>query len=546
MIAMFPRAAVSSYDRKLYFSNTHSIIPFETYFQFDLKGFAMSAGAVACSSCGYENVVVGCGFCLQCGTEFLPSAENENEALAQESQIAPAQSAASPEIVPVASPADEALVASATQANSQYAGVDHNAIADSGSVSSDSPIPAGGTEAFQSALLAAEENDDFFAAATEPSEQPIAAAGEANEHAEEWQATAELGVPAATQPEDIDESNDNSSVEQGECLSAPEPSDEIGEFGDEAGAAIVEAVQPADETMDEEVPAAEPTELPTEMVYEVDQSAEPVEMEYEVDESAEPVEPVDEADEPAAEPVEVPNVDDESAGEPVEVMDEHDEIASEPVEPVDEVAAESAEPAATAVEPVQESAEPAAEPAELAAESEPSQIHAAIPPATAEEHTEANAESASDDGAETDVEEVEMVEQISFSDALSRELDRLIAAAANSIDMQMRSFEQGLVGELEIEGRSQHIYVQRNYSSNRVPLLSFFAACGPASQQHALPLLEWNSALPMCAFAIREIENRQMFVVQANVPAFSLDHMTIAATLKEIAKRAGQVQQRIG
>ena len=103
-----------------------------------------------------------------------------------------------------------------------------------------------------------------------------------------------------------------------------------------------------------------------------------------------------------------------------------------------------------------------------------------------------------------------------------------------------------MVGELEVEGCRRQVYVQRSYSSNGAPLLSFFAACGPASQQHALPLLEWNSALPMCAFAIREIENTPMFVVQANVPVFSLNQMAIAATFKEIAKRADQVQQRIG
>jgi hypothetical protein len=239
--------------------------------------------------------------------------------------------------------------------------------------------------------------------------------------------------------------------------------------------------------------------------------------------------PVADTAQPAAEPTnEAVGVADEAAWPEAEST----ELADGDIAPV----AERDEPVDEAVELFYEAAEPAGEP-------DPTQAESTSAPATDEERTEAGFESTHNDGAET---EVEKVEQISFSDSLSLELDRMIAAGAKSVDMQMSVSEQGLVGELEVNGRKQHVYVQRSYSSNGAPLLSFFAACGPASQQHALPLLEWNSALPMCAFAIREIENTAMFVVQANVPAFSLNQMSITTTFKEIAKRADQVQQRIG
>ena len=123
----------------------------------------MSAGAIACSSCGYENVVVGCGFCLQCGTEFPVGAAIECEPIAPEPQLAQNQSVET--IARVVAPADEALVATATEANSQCVGfLDHNDPKNITleEVNFDPIVPAGGKEAIESAVLPEQEDDSFY------------------------------------------------------------------------------------------------------------------------------------------------------------------------------------------------------------------------------------------------------------------------------------------------------------------------------------------------------------------------------------------------
>ena len=134
---------------------------------------------------------------------------------------------------------------------------------------------------------------------------------------------------------------------------------------------------------------------------------------------------------------------------------------------------------------------------------------------------------------------------LSFSKSLAHELHASIVAAAESADMRLREEDDRLVAQLVIDGRPQVVYIERTYTSDATPVLSFYAVCGPASTQNALPLLEWNRALALCAFAVRDIGDRKMFVIQSNLLAFSVDHLTLRRTLVEIAKRANQVNERL-
>lgn len=569
----------------------------------------MSTGAAICSSCGYENVVVGCGFCLQCGEEFPASTTVAKETTAQESQVAPQENSPVTEGQPIASvqespaaaaPNSEAVFATVAHSNSQYVGCGGSTFpADDvlEGFSTEPSVPSGGTEAFQSALLAAEENDSFFEEAASPGEDPIFAAAEVDE-------------PSQQQPENVvlpDESNDADEhapvndeanepiVEAFEpTAETSEPAVDTFEFepGEESGRTEVEVYESADEIgepttepCESEDEAGEPEVTPDQSGEETFEGAFETESGGEFIGAEEAIEPRDETDEQTFETIESAPEAIGAGGEAVEPSDEPTEQTFEAFESMDDViepGVEALEAADAAIESAIDAFQPATDTLEQSdevsvlavetthstdVESEPrdetAELVGEMNTVVADDSemsdeplddlSESDAEpemitetAADEDTVETDAADEAETTDSAFADALFHELDRLITTGARSIGLQLCATEQGMSGELEIDGRKQKVYVQRNYNSSGTPMVSLFASCGPASQQHAIPLLEWNSALPMCAFAIRDIENTPTFVTQANVPAFSLDKMMIAATIKEIAKRADQVQQRIG
>ncbi len=490
----------------------------------------MSTGAVVCSSCGYENIVVGCGFCLQCGEEFPARTASEKDVTvtAQDSQISapdapPAKeqpAARVPEASAAAGPASGSVIAMAVDANSQYVGYGESAFAADFLVEGlriEPRMPGGGTEVFQSALLAAEENDSFFEEAATTGEGSLVATAEVDERPGE-QSDSPAG-PCELRPSEVQV--DDGYEPGGEAVDAPAEADEP----------TLETFEPAEATGDPTFEASAPSDEEWEPVAEtIEQANEALETAGEAIESAieafePPVETFEQVDEEFALAGETFDPACEESESPSEAVATHGELSAVAG---DEDAGESSELQDDVSEPEPEpEPEPESDP-ELELESELENIAAEEP-----EETGPTEDAATDEA------------DVAFSQSLVHELDRLITTASKSIGMLMNSTPQGMVGELEIEGRKQYVFVQRNYNSSGAPMISFFAPCGPASQQYAVPLLEWNSALPMCAFAIREIENTPMFVTQANLPAFSLDPMTIASTIKEIVKRADQVQQRI-
>ena len=71
------------------------------------------------------------------------------------------------------------------------------------------------------------------------------------------------------------------------------------------------------------------------------------------------------------------------------------------------------------------------------------------------------------------------------------------------------------------------------------------AVCGKASAQNALSLLEWNSRLVDCAFAVRSINGEKMFVVTHNLTAANLKESNLATIARQVAERADEVEKKL-
>jgi hypothetical protein len=93
--------------------------------------------------------------------------------------------------------------------------------------------------------------------------------------------------------------------------------------------------------------------------------------------------------------------------------------------------------------------------------------------------------------------------------------------------------------------RKQAIHVLVDDKDQAKCTLCFLSICGSASSDNAMALLEWNSRLTGCAFAVRTINDERMFVLTANLPVHMLDAALLAETAQRIAKRADQVENKL-
>ena len=76
-------------------------------------------------------------------------------------------------------------------------------------------------------------------------------------------------------------------------------------------------------------------------------------------------------------------------------------------------------------------------------------------------------------------------------------------------------------------------------------IISLSSVCGPASEDNALLLLEYNRKLVHGAFAIDRTEAGSMIVLQANQLADTADPLEITRTITSVAYQADQVEEKL-
>lgn len=425
--------------------------------------------AFFCSECGYENVVAGCGFCLQCGAEFnlvehqVPvEAVAQNSEAAQPAQIPAAVGAVGAAAVGAVAPAMVAEAAQALPVVEQAVAVPETPPAPDPSVPEIPPVAAASPEVLQQGGELSQPILEAARGGTIDFQTAIASAEQCDFEASEPSGAAPSSAVVEVQSEPVAEQ------------AAAVPHIQVPQ-------AEVVPQQPSEPTIQQPTRVPEPT---AEQV--ANPSPQPADVAATLDEAV------------TAEEV------------PVE-QDEFSEVLDESPSPAAPVAVAAAAAATVA----------AAQP-----------IPAPEPPAPAETP-------------ESLEEDFESSEEESFAQCLEREMHSAIVSAAGLVNMRVREDGERLVAQLLIDGRPQLVFIEPSLNNYQTPVLSVFAVCGPVSVDNALPLLEWNRALSLCSFAVREIGEKKMFVIQSNVLAYAIDQSLLSKTLLEIAKRANQVNERL-
>lgn len=129
-------------------------------------------------------------------------------------------------------------------------------------------------------------------------------------------------------------------------------------------------------------------------------------------------------------------------------------------------------------------------------------------------------------------------------------LAQLITQASTRLAASCRATDRGWKLSIPVSsGRKQTVHVLRGdeaESDESVALVAFLSVCGPVREDLAVRLLEWNSRLVQCAFAIRTIQGQKMIVIGANQPVDTLMLPQVIEALTTIADRGDAVENRIG
>lgn len=76
-------------------------------------------------------------------------------------------------------------------------------------------------------------------------------------------------------------------------------------------------------------------------------------------------------------------------------------------------------------------------------------------------------------------------------------------------------------------------------------IVRFWSVCGPATEQNAMALLQYNASMPQGAFAIQTLEGIQVVVLQANHLAETIGPLVVSQTLTAVAWQADSVEQKL-
>ncbi|MFZ5440555.1 MAG: hypothetical protein ACOZQL_11140 [Myxococcota bacterium] len=84
---------------------------------------------------------------------------------------------------------------------------------------------------------------------------------------------------------------------------------------------------------------------------------------------------------------------------------------------------------------------------------------------------------------------------------------------------------------------------QKDSSGN--PVVAFWSVCGPSVERNAMALLRYNANMLLGAFALRQVGQTEMVVLQATELAEMMSALDVSRLLSAIAWQADQVEQKL-
>jgi|GEM_PF-475036 len=94
------------------------------------------------------------------------------------------------------------------------------------------------------------------------------------------------------------------------------------------------------------------------------------------------------------------------------------------------------------------------------------------------------------------------------------------------------------------DDRIQEVYVETGHDAQGEPTLSVYSLCAPADPDHYGYALRLNAELSHGAISVRRVGGESMFVMARNHPLTRVAAADVAASIREIAHHADQVEAR--
>ncbi|RMF87179.1 MAG: SPFH domain-containing protein [Planctomycetota bacterium] len=90
-----------------------------------------------------------------------------------------------------------------------------------------------------------------------------------------------------------------------------------------------------------------------------------------------------------------------------------------------------------------------------------------------------------------------------------------------------------------------HVEFVEGKGDDEANAVRFWSVCGPSSPKNAVALLRYNAKLVYGAFGLRSINGQEMVVLQASLPAATINALDVARIIPAIAWQADRVEQKL-
>jgi hypothetical protein len=115
------------------------------------------------------------------------------------------------------------------------------------------------------------------------------------------------------------------------------------------------------------------------------------------------------------------------------------------------------------------------------------------------------------------------------------------------LKLPSRETPAGFLVDVPLDGeRTQKVSILLNEKDrDGEQAVTLVSVCGPATEKHALQLLQVNAQLKYCAFAVRKVQGEKMFVVTGSQYGATADAAELEKLLLTVAKTADRLEEKL-
>lgn len=131
--------------------------------------------------------------------------------------------------------------------------------------------------------------------------------------------------------------------------------------------------------------------------------------------------------------------------------------------------------------------------------------------------------------------------------APQRDVVESIESMIQQCNFRSRAIGAGFLVEVPLDGeRTQKVSILLNEKDrDGEQAVTLVSVCGPAKEKYAMQLLQINAQTKYCAYGVRKVKDRDMFVVSGSQYGATADPEELRKLLITIAKTADRLEDRL-